>query len=94
MAITNHERVGKGLELLKSGLGPFVEREFKSTYKDRAAAETSRFMGEDRLNAKRRVADWDAAALLKLIWESWNDVFRKTLWSGRAQSPERATRPP
>ena len=27
------------LELLKDGLGPFVEREFKSAYKDRAAAE-------------------------------------------------------
>ena len=53
MAITNHERVGKALELLKGGLGPFVEREFKSAYKDRAAAEASRFMGEDRLNAKR-----------------------------------------
>src|SRR5712692_8192070 len=79
MAITNHERVGKALELLKSGLGPFVEREFTSAYKDRAAAETSRFMGEDRLNAKRPVAEWDAAALLKLMWESWNDVFRKTL---------------
>jgi predicted AAA+ superfamily ATPase len=79
MATTNHERVGKGLELLKSGLGPFVEREFKSAYKDRAAAEASRFMGEDRLNAKRQVADWDAAALLKLMWESWNEVFRKTL---------------
>ena len=27
MATTNHERVGKALELLKIGLGPFVERE-------------------------------------------------------------------
>ena len=35
MAITNHERVGKAMELLKSGLGPFVEREFKNAYKDR-----------------------------------------------------------
>jgi hypothetical protein len=35
-------------------------------------------MGEDRLNAKRQVADWDAAALLKFMWESRNDVFRKT----------------
>jgi predicted AAA+ superfamily ATPase len=79
MAITNHERVGKALELLKGGLGPFVEREFKSTYRDRAADDVARFMGEDRLNAKRPVAEWDAAALLKLMWESWNDVFRKTL---------------
>ena len=79
MAITNHERVGKALELLKSGLGPFVEREFKNTYKDRAAAEASRFLGEDRLNAKKPIAEWDAAALLKLMWEAWNDVFRQTL---------------
>jgi predicted AAA+ superfamily ATPase len=77
--MTNHERVGKALELLKSGLGPFVEREFKNAYQDRAAAEAGRFMGEDRLNAKRPVADWDVAALLKLMWDSWNDVFRKTL---------------
>src|SRR6516162_757481 len=79
MAITNYERVGKGLELLKAGLGPFVEREFKSTYKDRAAIEAARFMGETRLNTQRGIADWDVAALLRLMWESWNDIFRKTL---------------
>jgi predicted AAA+ superfamily ATPase len=79
MAITNHERVGKGLELLKAGLGPFVEREFKNTYKDRSAIEASRFMGDTRLNTQRGLADWDAAALLKLMWESWNDIFRRTL---------------
>ena len=36
MAITNHERVGKAMDLLKQGLGPFVEREFKNSYKDRS----------------------------------------------------------
>src|ERR1700680_1848202 len=79
MAISNHERVGKGLELLKGGLGPFVDREFKSTYKDRAVVEAARFMGETRLNTQRPIGDWDAAALLKLMWDSWNDIFRKTL---------------
>lgn len=79
MAVSNHERVGKALELLKVGLGPFVEREFASTYKDRATAEAGRFMSDDRINAKRPVSQWDAAALLKLMWESWNDIFRKTL---------------
>ena len=79
MAITNHERVGKTMELLKTGLGPYVEREFKSIYKDRAAAEVGKFLGEDRLNAKKVIADCDVAALLKLMWESWNDVFRLTL---------------
>ncbi len=40
--------------------------------RDRAAVEVGRFMGEDRLNAKRPVADWDLAALLKLMWEFWS----------------------
>jgi predicted AAA+ superfamily ATPase len=79
MATTNHDRVGKALELLKAGLGPFVEREFKSKYGDRAAAETARYLGEDRLNASRPVAEWDVSALIKLMWEAWNDVFRQTL---------------
>ena len=36
MAISNHERVGKALELLKAGLGPFVERELTNAFKERA----------------------------------------------------------
>ncbi|MEO7331714.1 MAG: Swt1 family HEPN domain-containing protein, partial [Minicystis sp.] len=79
MATTNHERVGKAMELLKAGLGPFVERELKSAYKERAAAESARLLGEDRLNIKKSVVELDVAALLKLMWEAWNDVFRNTL---------------
>ena len=41
MAITNNERVGKALDLLKDGLGPFVEREFRNAHKD-AALEARR----------------------------------------------------
>ncbi|NQT12276.1 MAG: AAA+ family ATPase, partial [Planctomycetes bacterium] len=79
MAITNHERVGKALDLLKSGLGPFVQREVTSIYKDRAATEIAQFIGEDRLHAKKPIEKWDAAVLLRLMWESWNNVFRLTL---------------
>ena len=79
MAITNHERVGKAMDLLKQGLGPFVEREFKNAHKDRALAEATRYMGEDRILAKKPIIEWDAAGLLKLMWEAWNDVFRRTL---------------
>jgi predicted AAA+ superfamily ATPase len=79
MAITNHERVARGLEVLKQGLGSFAEREWKNVFKDQARAQTARFMGEDRLLADKAIAQWDAAALLKLMWEAWHDVFRKTL---------------
>jgi predicted AAA+ superfamily ATPase len=79
MAITNHDRVGKAMEHLKSGLGPFVQREFKNVFKERDKAEIQRFLGEDRLNAKKAVTEMDVAALLKIMWDAWNDVFRVTL---------------
>jgi len=79
MASTNHERVGKALELLKNGLGPFAQREFTNHYKDRAKAEATRFIGDDRLNANKPMEQWDAGVLLRLMWESWNNVFRLTL---------------
>ncbi|NMB74747.1 MAG: ATP-binding protein [Myxococcales bacterium] len=79
MAMTNHDRVGKALELLRDGLAPYAEREFESLYPSKAQAEAQRFMGEERPAAKKPVAKWDAGALLKLMWEAWNDVFRRTL---------------
>src|SRR5262249_47461814 len=45
----------------------------------KAGDQAASFVGDDRLLAKKRIAEWDAAALLKLMWESWNSVFRKTL---------------
>src|SRR5437867_3170154 len=84
MAMTNHERVGKALDLLKVGLGPFIEREFTSVYKDRALAEARRLLpADDRLNSSRPIDQWDAAVLLKVMWDAWNEVFGRTL--GRAE---------
>jgi len=79
MAISNHERVGKAMELLKVGLGPFVDREVRSVFKERATAQAAVYLGEDRINAKRTVAQWDVAALLHVMWDAWNDVFRRVL---------------
>jgi len=79
MAITNSERVGKALELLKSGLGPFVDRETKNAYKADAELQIAILMGDDRLLANKYLIEWDVAPLLKLVWESWNDIFRNIL---------------
>ena len=65
MAITNHERVGKAMDLLKTGLTPFVEREFKNLYKGQALVEAQRFIASERLAANRPFAAWDAAVLLR-----------------------------
>ncbi|MCG8554136.1 MAG: Swt1 family HEPN domain-containing protein [Proteobacteria bacterium] len=79
MAITNHERVGKAMDLLKQGLAPFVERELTNVYKEKTRAQAALFVGDDRLLSDKPLAKWDAAALLKLMWGAWNDVFRRTL---------------
>src|SRR5438105_6374104 len=83
MANTNQERVGKAMDLLRTGLAPFVEREFKSQHQAQAAEAARRYFSDDRTIGKKAVAEWDVAALLKLMWEAWNDVFGKTL--GRAE---------
>ena len=80
MAITNHERVGKALELLKGGLGPFVEREIKAAIATNSLSmQKVRGFVDDPILANKSIGEWDAAALLKLMWETWNEVFRKTL---------------
>lgn len=49
MAITNHERVGKGLALTKTGLRPFIERELKSKYGDQWVFEVRDILQDGRL---------------------------------------------
>ena len=83
MAITNQERVGKGMALLRAGLAPFVEREFTSQHHAQAVEAARRYVGDDRTVGKKPVAAWDVAALLKLMWDAWHDTFGRTL--GRAE---------
>jgi len=78
MGMTNYERVAKALELLKEGLGPFVQRELENVYQDQAHDQAAQILGEDWLLANKSIEQLDAAALLKLMWDTWNDVFRKT----------------
>lgn len=78
MATTNHERVGKALDLLKDGLGPFVDRELERAVKaQRISREAVRF-DDPNLRGRAPTAR-DAAALLKVMWEFWNVVFRDVL---------------
>src|SRR5215471_15101148 len=83
MAITNQERIGKAMELLQEGLAPYADREFKNVHKDQADAAALRHVGGDRVLGRKPLSEWDVAAVLKLMWEAWNEVFGKTL--GRAE---------
>ncbi|MEZ5318336.1 MAG: Swt1 family HEPN domain-containing protein [Vicinamibacterales bacterium] len=80
MAISNHERVGKALDLVKDGLTPFIERELK-------AQDAQRWLDiapvgeqtQERLFKDGAKPQWDAASLLAVLWNQWNVIFKKTL---------------
>ena len=79
MDIENRQRIGKGLDHLKTGLAPFVSQRFIETYQ--ARGKTGRIvpdlerMAGLALDAKRPFRDMDVAALLKVMVQSWNEVF-------------------
>lgn len=81
MAITNHERVGKALDLLKDGLRPFVERELKAQYQQRWFDEVKTALSPQQLSFTGTASDpkWDIATILAIISNRWNEVFRKIL---------------
>ncbi|MDU3041130.1 Swt1 family HEPN domain-containing protein [Bradyrhizobium sp.] len=80
MAMTNQERVGKAMDLLRAGLAPFVEREAQSAVKaGTVRMDAIRRFAEDPMLGTKPIAQWDTAGLLKLMWETWNDVFKRTL---------------
>ena len=83
MAITNHERVGKAMDLLKAGLGPFVEREIRTSESQKSGDWNLLRYASDTPVTDKPVSEWDVAALLKLMRNAWNDVFARTL--GRAE---------
>jgi len=85
MAISNYDRVGKALELLKTGLQPYVEREMKAQHDQLWLQQAKAAVAETQahLFSGSGEPEWDAAALLAVMWNQWDGVFRKTL--GRAE---------
>ncbi len=84
MAITNLERIGKALDLLRTGLAPYVEREVHAAVQSGALPmEMVQRYADDPVLSRRPIPEWDAAGLLKVMWDTWNSVFGNTL--GRAE---------
>ncbi|HTX75442.1 MAG TPA: Swt1 family HEPN domain-containing protein, partial [Terracidiphilus sp.] len=82
MAVTNAERVGRGMELLKTGLFPFVERELKGIYKQKWQETVLPNFPDWQTRAyemKRGELNWDTQALLSVMLGQWNEVFKRTL---------------
>lgn len=81
MAISNHERVGRALTLLKQGLYPFVEREMQAIHGKRWLIPASSSLPDNYVRNKdvQTVLREDISALLIVMWEQWNSVFKQTL---------------
>jgi predicted AAA+ superfamily ATPase len=76
MALSNRDRIERGLTLTAKGLAPFVARELEALG---IADPVARYHNDDKTLAGKPVATWDAAALLRTIFEGWNQVFARTL---------------
>ena len=89
MALSNRERVGRVLEALKNGLGPFIVREYRQVYKKgqyvdeiNAALTTYSHPGlpnEAWYNDQNLAAALDTQGCLNLMVRRWHEVFHDKL---------------
>src|SRR6266542_415832 len=78
MALSNRDRVGKALEALQSGLRPFIDQELKAVRgKYWVTKVTERWPNDLQWDGDE--PRLDASPLLRIMWDEWNEVFRKTL---------------
>ena len=79
MAMSNQERVGKAMDRLRMGLAPFVEREAQSAIEaGTVRMDAVRRFAQDPMPGNKPIVQWDVGSLLKLMWETWNDVLKRT----------------
>ena len=79
MALTNRERVQTGFELLRQGLIPYAEREFKRAMGPKWAIDIESRSRARIDREKDGTIRWDTSALLKVMIDVWTDVFGSTL---------------
>jgi len=83
MALSNQERIGKAMELLRDGIRPFLEREMLARLGADWQAQVRETLSDTRLQVGRGDSLQDVAVQLVLIDRHWGAVFRWTL--GRAE---------
>lgn len=101
MALSNKERVGRILGLLREGLVPFILREYKQAYGrdwvDQIDREITTFSysglsAEAMADSKVLQKELDIHSCLKLMWNRWNEVFHEKLGhNGRSYVSELMT---
>jgi hypothetical protein len=81
MAKSNRDRVGAALELLNKGVFPFFEREMKAAHGAmwETAARAALRETPAAKGAKSPAINWDTSALLTVMEDQWQRVFKDKL---------------
>jgi len=88
MAISNIDRIGKGLTILREGLSAYILQELKSAYPANwctrgVESVLDGAIGREALasdgDPEERFQKLDIQALLLIMWENWNTVFKDQL---------------
>ncbi|GAC1377123.1 MAG: Swt1 family HEPN domain-containing protein [Ktedonobacteraceae bacterium] len=79
MSLSNRDRVGRALDLLNEGLKPFVVRELEAAYGPRWRYEVVGALRDHHFTDDGQDLRLDIQALLLIMWDQWNQVFKKTL---------------
>ena len=78
--LENSDQVGKALALLTEGLVPYVEERLRSVHGEQwQSVVFSSFRGDRTRSGGSEKIDWDAHALLTVMWDQWNTAFRQDL---------------
>lgn len=75
------DNVTTALETLTTGLRPFVYSQLRSVHGEGWITEARKSFSKDRAGPEldEDIGKWDAHALLTVMWDQWNSVFRRQL---------------
>lgn len=87
MAVSNRDQVGRVMDALKAGLAPFIVREFKRVYRERAAREIDALITTNTYelpspafsDETTLLRELDTQRCLNLMWKAWDAVFKEKL---------------
>ena len=84
MAKSNRERVGEIMDLLKSGLGPYVLQQYKFVHKGKYLEQLELRLRDGGVNISlpdeaEALGKIDTQGWMKVMFFSWNDVFKDKL---------------
>ena len=67
------------MDLLRAGLTPFVSEKFEKHHRGQSVQVLEQTLRRPIQDRKSPFGELDTAALLRVMWESWNEVYRDTL---------------